>query len=196
MYVNLFEQALNNKLLVVEINDIKFVFSYDSLVGFIYNNVFFIDVFYKNYSNTTNKHLSYIKNDYKFVYVDTYLFDKIVKYDMFEQAFKSYTKCLSFLIEFEQKLNSFIYYSIDVYDLINKIVQLNFYKDFNFVFDVEQTILTSQIKETIKINSNLFNSFNCSLIQYKTLKKEQNKNFNIKINFDKIKKEFVLKDLI
>ena len=85
VYLRIFEQALNNKLLVVELNNVKFIFSYDALIGFIYKNTFFIELYYKNYSNTTNKHISYIKNEYcvNSVFVETSLFEYIVQQNEF-----------------------------------------------------------------------------------------------------------------
>ena len=89
-----------------------------------------------------------------------------------------------------------LYYSIDAYEFLQNFSNLKHFKEFQFNFDVEQTILSNKIKETIKIETNFFNSFNVKINQYKTLKKETNKDFNIKVNFNNIKKEFVLKDLI
>ena len=72
---------LNNKLNSININNIELYFSYDSLIAIKYNNFLLIDSYYKNYSVTTNKHLSYIKhyNDFYNIYVNLNLFDQLIK---------------------------------------------------------------------------------------------------------------------
>lgn len=198
MNISIFEQCLNNKLLVVEVDNIKLVFSYDSLIGFIYKNTFFIEYYYKNYSNTTNKHIAYIKNEYfvNSVFVETSLFEYIVSQNEFETLYNSYKKYNEFVQDFNEKINQMLYYSIDAYEFLQNVYNLKHFKEFQFNIDVEQVILSNKIKETIKLNSMVFNSFDLKINQYKTLKKETNKDFNVKINFDKIKKEFILQDLI
>lgn len=198
MYVSIYEQALNNKLLVVEINDVKLVFSYDALIGVIYKNVFFVETYYKNYSVTTNKHISYIKNEYfvNIVFVETSLLEYIIHKNDFETLYNAYKKYNEFVEDFNEKINQMLYYSIDAYEFLQNVYNLKHFKEFQFDIDVEQVILSNKIKETIKLNSMVFNSFDLKINQYKTLKKETNKDFNVKINFDKIKKEFILQDLI
>ena len=87
---------LNNKLNAININNVDLFFSYDSLIAIEYNNFLLIDSYYKNYSNTTNKHLHYIKhyNDYYNINVDSNLFDQItnsnnINIDLIESIIKS-----------------------------------------------------------------------------------------------------------
>jgi len=55
----------NNKLIAIYNNGITYLFSYESLIAIIYNDYLILNSFYKNYSNTTNKHIAFIKNYFR-----------------------------------------------------------------------------------------------------------------------------------
>ena len=85
----------NNKLTIVFNKDVEFIFSYDSLIGIAYKNTFILDSYYKNYSATTNKHISAAKDLYSyFILVNSGTFTAIknsnYSKDILESILKEY----------------------------------------------------------------------------------------------------------
>ena len=56
----------NNKLTIVFGKELDYIFSYESLIGIGYENTLIIDSYYKNYSKTTDKHISTAKKIYDY----------------------------------------------------------------------------------------------------------------------------------
>ena len=123
--------SLNNKLNSININNIELYFSYDSLIAIEYNNFLLIDSYYKNYSVTTNKHLSYIKHydDYYNIYVNYNLFDQITKdninIDLIESIIKEYKNkyySLEYIKEFKDNIK---YKNINSNNFYDSFINLN-----------------------------------------------------------------------
>ena len=187
--------SLNNKLNSININNVDLYFSYDSLIAIKYNNFLLIDSYYKNYSVTTNKHLSYIKhyNEYYNIYVDSNLFDQITKdninIDLIESIIKEHKNTYYSLEYIKEFKNNIKYKNIDSNNFYDSFINLN--NHIELLNNKRLELIKDQYKElktkdhlilTYKINNisfNIIKSFN------KKDKKLSNIQFN-KLNVDPI----------
>ena len=110
--------ACNNKLTVINNNRIEYIFSYKSLIAVYYNNYLFLDSYYKNYSVTTNKHISFIKQYYYLnkesgvINIESALFDYLTinnfNKDLLKQIiniFESGRAAIEYIKDFQLKYN-------------------------------------------------------------------------------------------
>jgi len=185
--------SLNNKLNSININNVDLYFSYTSLIAIEYNNFLLIDSYYKNYSVTTNKHLSYIKhyNDYYNIYVNLNLFDQItnsnnINIDLIESIIKEYKNTYYSLEYIKEFKNNIKYKNIDPNNFYDSFINLNHHIE--LLNNKRLELIKDQIKElktvtkhylTYKINNIEFiiiktysNNKNKTLknIQFKSLK--------------------------
>jgi len=57
---------LKNNCYFIEINNIIVLISYESIIGFIYNDILYISEYYIKYSKTTTNHINLFKNNLSF----------------------------------------------------------------------------------------------------------------------------------
>lgn len=103
----------NNKLTIVFTGGVDYIFSYESLIGIGYKNTFILDSYYKNYSVTTNKHISAAKDLYSyFILVNSGSFTAIknsnFSKDLLESILKEYKDGLKVKAILESKKDSLI----------------------------------------------------------------------------------------
>lgn len=173
--------SLNNKLNSININNINLYFSYDSLIAIEYNNFLLIDSYYKNYSNTTNKHLNYIKhyNDYYNIYVNLNLFDQITKnninIDLIESIIKEYKNTyysLEYIKEFKDGIK---YKTIDSNNFYDSFINLN--NHIELLNNKRLELIKNQIKElkTVTKHYLTYKINNIEFIIIKTYSNNKNK---------------------
>ena len=179
--------SLNNKLNSININNIELYFSYDSLIAIEYNNFLLIDSYYKNYSVTTNKHLSYIKHydDYYNIYVNYNLFDQITKdninIDLIESIIKEYKNkyySLEYIKEFKDNIK---YKNINSNNFYDSFINLN--NHIELLNNKRLELIKDQIKElkTVTKHYLTYKINNIEFIIIKTYSNNKNKTLkNIK----------------
>ena len=179
--------SLNNKLNSININNIELYFSYDSLIAIEYNNFLLIDSYYKNYSVTTNKHLSYIKHydDYYNIYVNYNLFDQITKdninIDLIESIIKEYKNkyySLEYIKEFKDNIK---YKNINSNNFYDSFINLN--NHIKLLNNKILELIKDQIKElkTVTKHYLTYKINNIEFIIIKTYSNNKNKTLkNIK----------------
>lgn len=173
--------SLNNKLNSININNINLYFSYDSLIAIEYNNFLLIDSYYKNYSNTTNKHLNYIKhyNDYYNIYVNLNLFDQITKnninIDLIESIIKEYKNTYYSLEYIKEFKNNIKYKNIDSNNFYDSFINLN--NHIELLNNKRLELIKDQIKElkTVTKHYLTYKINNIEFIIIKTYSNNKNK---------------------
>ena len=183
-------QQCNNKLAIVTHNYIKYVFSYDRLIGVIYNGVFLLDGYYKNYSTTTNRHIHYNKynvGDHYVIKSDT--FDSIIHNEtltlnrlkeVIDQLFIN-DKLHSLILRFKYNLNISTFEN-DFKNLKNDILQIT-----DNPLNIDQSVKVLKTVTQLKIKCSI-NQISFNLI----LSFSNNKNKKLKnIRLEKIKRDYL-----
>ena len=188
--MNIVLKECNNKLIVIDHNNIEYIFSYDSLIGIFYKGFVLFDQYYINYSNTTNKHINYIKNNF-------YSIDIIVNSDSFNQLkdsnfnkdqldalIKNYNDSIyikEYIKDFKLRINSKDY---DLNDFYDSYINLKHHIELIKKYDALK-LKKDQIKE-LKTVTKHYLTYKVNNIEFtiiKTYSNNKNKTLkNIKVN--------------